>query len=98
MLEALAAPGSADFLSRPSPSIGILYQTQGPGYQDDDQKLGVVHECVYIHTRMCMCVHTCVSLLVCVPLCVHTCVCDCLCVCVCAPMHVCTYECVPTCL
>ena len=92
MLEALAAPGSADFLSRPSPSIGILNQTQGPGYQEDNQKLCVVHECVYIHTCMCMCVHTCVCLCVC------TRVCDCVCVCVHAPMHVCTYECVPTCL
>ena len=79
MLEALAAPGSADFLSRPSPSIGILYQTQGPGYQDDNQKLCVVHECVYIHTCMCMCVHTCVCLCVCTRVCVIACVCVCVC-------------------
>ena len=89
MLEALAAPGSADFLSRPSPSIGILHQTQGPGYQDDNQKLCVVHECVYIHTCMCMCVHTCVCARACAYVCAYVYVIACVCVCVCT--HACVH-------
>ena len=81
MLEALAAPGSADFLSRSSPSISTLHQTQGPCYQDDDQKV-------------CVCMSVCIFVYACA--CVHTRVCACLCMCVCAPMHVCLllYVCV----
>ena len=89
MLEALAAPGSADFLSRPSPSISILYQTQGSGYQDDDQKLCVcMSVCIFAYACACVCTHECMPACVCA--CVHLCMCACFCVCV----HICV--CVPT--
>lgn len=72
------------------PSISILYQTQGPSYQDDDQKVCACMS-VCIFTYACACVHTRVYACLCVCVCA-----PCMCVpaslCVCAHMCVCAYR------